>query len=109
MKTIEGYRFINTQSFETLGTYINDQIKLDPSIKEIKYAKEDNQAVYRSYALLEDRIPTVNGFDFMDSGGSRELAYMLSTNVREESLPLEIRVICPNQVRDNWGVFFRKK
>ena len=53
-------------------------------------------------------LPAIDGSDFVDAAPTRELGDILNGELKEGSLPKEVRVIRPNHGRDSWGIFFKQ-
>ena len=84
-------------------------MKSNPETREIKFVRQDkNKSMYDSYALQGTDIPKIDGFNLVDISFRNGLAGILNNELREQILPKEIRLICPNPENGTWGVFFKQ-
>ena len=106
---MENYRKIANESYDMISKEIDSQIGLNPRVREIRFVKVDGmQLMYDAYALQGTDIPAIENADFVDAAPRRELGDILNGELREGSLPKEVRVIRPNHGRDSWGIFFKQ-
>lgn len=105
----EDYRSIANESYDVIGKEIDLQMTQNPRARELKFVKVDGmKLMYDAYVLQGTEVPAIKGFDFVDVSPRKELADILNGELKEGSLPKEVRVIRPNHGRDAWGVFFKR-
>jgi len=102
------YRKINAgQSYDTIGREIAGQLKQN-STHEIKFRKiENSRYMYEAYVLESgSEVPRLRGTDFIGSADISGLGKIISSEIQEDKLPGEIRVISPSSGSGGWGIFF---
>ncbi|MFA5953208.1 MAG: hypothetical protein WC812_01315 [Candidatus Pacearchaeota archaeon] len=106
---MKNYKLIANESYDMIGEEIDLQIRLNPRAREIKFIKVDGmQLMYDAYVLQGTDIPAIQNANFVDTRPRRELGNIINGELSEGPLPKEVRVICPNRVRDSWGIFFKR-
>lgn len=106
---MENYEQIANQSYDTIGKEIDLQLGQNPRTREVRFVKVPGmKLMYDTYTLKGTIIPAVKNSDFVDAAPRKELADILNGELKEGSLPQEVRVIRPNNGRDMWGIFFKR-
>ena len=103
-----GYRFLDReQPYDKIGDRILGLIESEEA-REIRFAlSEGSNLKYKTHSLPSGRrIDSMDGFSFIHSGPKSGLPEVLK-RLDKVSLPKQIRVVCPNEGKDSWGVFYK--
>ncbi len=104
------YRRTQNQSYDKISKDILGLIEQNPDTRELRYMKvdDDTQLIYATNVLESNEIPDIDGFSFISVNRTNELEEILKKELKEESLPRQIRVIRAPNRSEYWAVFFKQ-
>ncbi len=107
---MDNYKRINVgQSYDAIGPEIAGQLESNPT-QDIRFIRVPNTELMYEAHVLENKanVPTLDGFDYIGASDVNGLGALITSELRKESLPKEVRAVSPRSGQGGWGLFFKE-